>query len=48
MALVFYQVASYLQYAVRVIVTAGATNRLLMENSDGVLLEDSSGDLALE
>ena len=26
----------------------GATNRLLYENSDGLLLEDSSGDLALE
>lgn len=25
-----------------------ATNRLLYENSDGLLLEDSSGDLALE
>lgn len=25
-----------------------ATNRLLYENSDGILLEDSSGDIALE
>ena len=27
---------------------AGGTNRLLEENGDGLLLEDSSGDLALE
>lgn len=27
---------------------AVSTNRLLDENSDGLLLEDSSGDLALE
>lgn len=28
--------------------TSGGTNRLLLENGDGLLLEDSSGDLALE
>lgn len=48
MAAIFYQVYGYMQSAIHVIVTAGATNRLLMENSDGILLEDSSGDLALE
>ncbi len=29
-------------------VAGAATNRLLLENGDGLLLEDSSGDLALE
>lgn len=30
------------------VAAGGATNRLLEENGDGLLLEDSSGDLALE
>ena len=27
---------------------AGGTNRLLLENGNGLLIEDSSGDIALE